>query len=50
MGKGKEVHICINHTNTTRGYVSSNHDGAFARFELVQDPVTLVLLFVAVNS
>ena len=40
----------INHTNTTGSYIRSHHDGTFASLELVQDPITLVLLFVAVNS
>jgi hypothetical protein len=40
----------FNHTNTTRCYIGSNHDRALAGFEFVQDPVTFVLLLVAVNS
>ena len=39
-----------NHTNTTRSYISSNHDGALASLEFVQDPIALVLLFISVNS
>ena len=39
-----------NHTDTTGSHVSSNHDGALASLEFVQDPVTLVLLLVAVDS
>lgn len=39
-----------NHTDTTRSHVRGNHDGALARLELVQDPITLVLLLVTVNG
>lgn len=39
-----------NHTNTARCNVGSNHDGALASLELVQNPVTLVLLFVTVDG
>ena len=38
------------HTDTTRSHVRSHHDGALARLELVEDPVALVLLLVAMNS
>lgn len=41
--------VC-NHTNTTRSHVGSNHDGALASLELVQNPIALVLLLVAVNG
>lgn len=37
------------HTNTAGRDVSGDHDGALSSLELVQDPVTLVLLLVAVN-
>ena len=40
----------IYHTNTTRGNVGSNHDGALSGLELVQDPITLSLLLVTVNG
>lgn len=40
--------VC-NHTNTTRSHIGGNHDRALAGFEFVEDPVALVLLFVAVN-
>ena len=40
----------INHTNTTGCHVSSNHDWALAGLELVQNPITFVLLFVAMDS
>jgi hypothetical protein len=40
----------INHTNTTGCHVSSNHDWAVAGFELVKNPITFVLLFVAMDS
>ena len=43
------MHHGYNRTNTTRGYVGRNHDRAFAGLEFVQDPVALVLLFIAVN-
>jgi len=48
--KGMEGGVQINHTNTTRCHIGSNHDGALAGFELVQNPITLVLLFVTMNS
>lgn len=38
------------HTNTTRGYVSSNHDGALASLEFVQNPVTLILLLISMDG
>ncbi len=38
------------HTDTTRRNVGGDHDGALASLELVQDPVTLVLLLVAVDG
>lgn len=38
------------HTNTTGSHVGGHHDGALSSLELVQDPVTLVLLFVTVNG
>jgi hypothetical protein len=41
--------VC-NHTDTTGSHVGSNHDGALARLELVQDPIALVLLLVTVNG
>ena len=41
--------FAINHTDTTGSYISSNHDGTLASLELVQDPVTLVLLLVTVD-
>ncbi len=37
------------HTNTTGSHVGSHHDRALTSLELVEDPVTLVLLLVAVN-
>lgn len=39
----------VKHTNTTRSNVSCNHDRALAGLELVQNPVALVLLLVAMN-
>src|SRR5271155_2856438 len=42
--------VVINHTNTTGCHVSSNHDWALAGLELVQNPITFVLLFVAMDS
>jgi hypothetical protein len=41
---------CCNHTNTTGSHVSGNHDGRLASLEFVQDPVTLVLRLVAMDS
>jgi hypothetical protein len=38
------------HTDTTACYVGSNHDGGLSGLELVQNPVTLVLLLVSVNG
>jgi len=38
------------HTNTTRSDVGGNHDWRFASLELVEHPVTLGLLFVAMNG
>lgn len=40
----------FHHTNTTGSHISSHHDWALARLELVQDPISFILLFVAVNS
>ena len=37
------------HTNTTRCDIRSNHDRALAALEFVQNPVTFVLLLVAMN-
>ena len=42
--------IAVNHTNTTGSYISSNHDRTLARLKLVQNPITLVLLLVAMDS
>jgi hypothetical protein len=39
----------LNHTDTTGCYVGSNHDGALSGFELVENPVALLLLLVAVD-
>lgn len=38
------------HTDTTRRDVGGDHDGALAGLELIQDPVTLVLLLVTVDG
>ena len=49
-GKGKGGCLLgCNHTDATGGHVGGNHDGALARLEFVEDPVTLVLLLVAVD-
>lgn len=45
-----EGRLGCNHTNTTGSHVSSNHNRAFSVLELLQDPVTFVLLFVTVDS
>lgn len=37
-------------TDTTRRYVGSNHDRALSGLELVEDPVSLVLLLVSVDG
>ena len=37
------------HTDTARRNVGGNHDGALSSLELIQDPITLVLLFVTVD-
>ena len=49
-GGGGRGRVVINHTNTTGCHVSSNHDWALASLELVQNPITFVLLFVAMDS
>lgn len=52
-GKGegkKRVESQFNHTNTTGSHISGHHDWALARLELVQDPVSFLLLFVTVDS
>jgi hypothetical protein len=36
-------------TDTTGSHVGSNHDRALSGLELVEDPVSLVLLLVSVN-
>jgi hypothetical protein len=36
-------------TDTTRCHVGSNHDRALSGLELVEDPVSLVLLLVSVD-
>jgi hypothetical protein len=41
--------VC-NHTNTAGSHIGSNHDGALAGLELVQDPIALVLLFVTMDG
>jgi len=45
-GRGKDRKY---HTNATTGHVGSNHDWGFSCLELIQNPITLVLLFVSVN-
>jgi hypothetical protein len=49
FGGRREWGAC-NHTDTTRGYISSDHDGALASLEFVQNPIALVLLLVTVNG
>jgi hypothetical protein len=39
----------FNHTNTTGSHIGGNHDGTLSSLELVQDPITLILLLVAMN-
>jgi hypothetical protein len=38
------------HTNATGSHVGGYHDGALAGLELVEHPITLVLLLVAVDG
>lgn len=45
MGEGD-----FNHTNTTGSHIGGNHDGAFAGLKFVQDPIALVLLFIAMDG
>jgi hypothetical protein len=45
----KGVGVC-NHTDAAGSHVSGNHDRALAHLELVEHPITLVLLLVAVNG
>jgi len=47
--KGMGRRVC-KHTDTTRSDVGGNHDRRFAGLELVENPVTLGLLFVAVDG
>lgn len=51
-GEGGERGCCaaIKLTDTTRCDICGNHDRALASLELVQDPITLVLLLVTVNA
>lgn len=50
-GKGRkgECRFAVNHTNTTRSYISSNHDGALPRLEFIQNPITLILLLISMD-
>lgn len=48
-GEGGGEGLFSFHTNTTRRDVRSNHDWALASLEFVQNPVTFVLLLVAMN-
>lgn len=41
--------LLLFHTNTTRCDIRSNHDWALAGLELVENPITLVLLLVTMN-
>ncbi len=50
-GKGEgQCRFAVNHTNTTGGHISGNHDRTLARLELVQNPVALMLLLIAVDG
>jgi len=49
-GRGKGRGLQFDHTNTTGSHISGHHDGALARLEFVQDPVTLALLLVTVDG
>ena len=48
-GRDQGRGVVLDHTNTTRCHISSNHDWAVAGLELVEDPITFVLLLVAMN-
>lgn len=48
--KGGEGRGLLDHTDTTRCDIRSNHDRALAGLEFVENPITFVLLLVAVNS
>lgn len=50
QGGGRGFGVGEIHTDTTRGDICGNHDGALARLELVQDPIALVLLLVTVDG
>lgn len=42
--------LCVNkHTDTTGGHVGGYHDRTLSGLELIQNPVTLVLLLVTVD-
>ena len=47
--EGKGMGVLFHHTNAARGHIGRNHDGALASLEFVEDPITFVLLFVAVD-
>ncbi|GIX64294.1 serine beta-lactamase mitochondrial, putative [Babesia caballi] len=51
VGKVKvNDHLDVAHVQTARSDVSRNHDGVLAALELVENPVALLLLLVAVNA
>ena len=46
--EGGGTGVCY-HTNATGSHIGGNHNGALSGLELVKNPVTLVLLLVAVD-
>ncbi len=50
QGMDREGRSQIHHTNTTGSHIGGNHDRALASLELVQDPITFILLFVTMDS
>ena len=50
MQEGWGEGVMFNHTNTTGCHVGGNHDGTLAGLELVENPIALLLLLVAVNG
>lgn len=48
-GRGRGGALFLVHTNTTGCDIRSNHDGALASLEFVENPVTFVLLLVTMN-
>ena len=49
-GRGGEGGLQFVHTDTTGSHIGGHHDGALALLELVQDPITFLLLLVTVDG